>query len=250
MAEKRVGKGDIIYTAGDVPDVAYILISGKVELLSINQGQQEEQVRVITPGKTFGEYALFDPQSLRPVIARALEPSILVSVSPQEFDALVLQCPKDIQPFMTMAFEKMKATKQKDKSYIKAVLETDITKLIIEPASDVMKTQFKPMEIPVARLPFRIGGYPEGGEVSRRDSLHLAISSHINPLRVSRQHCEIAIEDKEIIITDLGSRFCTEVNEVVIGRGHGAYSAHLKKGTNTVTLGAVNGPYKLVIKCD
>jgi hypothetical protein len=54
---------------------------------------------------------------------------------------------------------------------------------------------------------------------------------------------------KNVVVTDLGSRFCTTVNGTVIGRGRGNYSMPLKKGANEVTLGAATGPYRLTVTC-
>jgi len=249
MGEKKSEAGEFVYREGDSADAAYILVSGKIELLEIHDGRTV-QTGVIEPGKAFGELAVFDPSSLRQQSARAAEASVLTTVTPDEFQAQAAQIPKAIQPILQLAFDRIKATKSKTKlAMTDAVLESDISKIIVEPASEKLKSQFKPMEVPISRLPFRIGGYPENGEVSRRDQLHLSIASQESPLRVSRQHCEIAIDNKAIVLNDLGSRFCTQVNGMTIGRGRGTYAAPLKKGANEVTLGSSDSPYKITVTC-
>lgn len=250
MAEKKFDAGAFIYNEGDTADAAYVVVSGRVELLEIIEGT-ETRVNLVEPGKVFGELAVFDshhPSRIRS--ARALEPTTVESLTSEEFRGLFAQCPKPLQPFLQLACDKMKATKIKTKtSQLETVLENDISKITIAPATDKLKSLLKPLEIPISRLPFRIGGYPESGEVSRRDQLHLAIPSQENPLRVSRAHCEIGIENKSVVVTDLGSRFCTIVNGAMIGRGRGSYIVPLKKGDNEVTLGAADGPYKLTVSC-
>ncbi len=249
MAEKKLEAGEFIYREGDTTDMVYTITSGQIELLATVDGR-EVQSRIITTGQAFGELAIFDPSALHPYSARTLEPTVLSSMTPEEFHAQYSQCPKPIQPILQLAFEKMKATKSKMKaSLADAVLEGDISKITLAPASDKLKSAFKPIEVPIIRLPFRIGGYPEGGEPSRRDQVHLSIAAQDNPLRVSRQHCEIAIENKALVLTDLGSRFCTKVNDTVIGRGRGTFIAPLKKGANEIVLGAADGPYKLTLTC-
>jgi len=248
MGERRVETGEVVYHEGDVPDFAYVVLSGSVEMVEVKQGN-ETQIRIIDAGKTFGEYALFDPWALRPFTIRALEPTVLQTVTVEEFKGLLNQCPKALMPFLMLSFEKMKSTKVKERPTVAAVIN-DISKIIFTAATDKLREQFKPIEVPLARLPFRIGGYPEGGEPNRRDQLHLYIASIANPLRVSRQHCEIMIENKGLVIADLGSRFGTIVNGVGIGRARGAYKAPLKKGVNDITLGAKDGPYKITIRCD
>jgi CRP-like cAMP-binding protein len=249
MAEKTVNAGEFLFREGDVADVAYIVLSGKIALSESNDGH-ETDAGTVEAGRAFGELALFDAQTLRQHTAHALEDTVVSTVSPEEFNASLSQCPKQLQPFLVLAFEKMKATRTKGKTYVKAVLDTDVKKLVIAPASNNLKEQLKPIEVPIARLPFRIGGFPEGGESSRRDQLHLSISARSNPLRVSRQHCEIVIENNKLVVTDLGSRFCTVVNDTIIGRGHGKYHAPLQKGKNEITLGITDDPYKITVTCE
>ena len=248
MTEKQFEAGAIIYHEGDVPDCAYQVVSGEVELFETSKGS-ETQIKVHNAGETFGENALFDPWALRPFTARATTNTVLGTMSVEEFKSMLNQCPKPLMPYLMQSFAKMKSAKVKEKPTSIAVLG-DITKVIINPNSDNMRAQLRTLDIPLNRLPFRIGGYPEGGEINRRDQLHLYIAAQPNPLRVSRQHCEIIIENKNILINDLGSRFNTTVNGITIGRGRGLYSNPLKKGMNEVILGAKDGPYKLSLKCE
>ena len=249
MGEKKIIAGEYLYREGDVADAVYIVKSGKIELLD-TEGSVEVQVDVIEPGKTLGELAVFDLKALRPRSARALEDSVLTSMSSEEFQALYAQCPQAIKPLLDIALEKMKATKVRVKIARRdMMLVEDITKVTIAPSGEKLKSAFKPIDIPVASLPFRIGGYPLGGQSSRRDQVHLSIASEDNPLRISRQHCEIGIENKAVIVTDLGSRFCTKVNGMTIGRGRGTYTAPLKKAANEIILGPVDSNYRLTLTC-
>jgi hypothetical protein len=170
-------------------------------------------------------------------------------MSVEEFKMMLNQCPRPLMPYLMQAFERMKGTKIKEKPTAVAVL-SDVSKIIISPVTETMKEQFRPIDVPLNRLPFRIGGYPEGGEINRRDQLHLYIAAQANPLRVSRQHCEIAVENKSLVVVDLGSRFNTTINGLTIGRGHGIYSNPLKKGINEIIMGAKDGPYKFNVKCE
>jgi len=249
MAEKKLEAGEFFYHEGDTADAAYTVISGQVELLETSDGR-EVQTGLILPGQAFGELAVFSPSILRSHAARAMEATTAESITTEEFQSQVAQCPASLQPFLKRAFERMKSTRVKVKASIgSAVLESDISKITVAPASEKLKSAFKPIEVPITRLPFRIGGYPEGGMVSRRDQLHLSIAAQDNPLRVSRQHCEIAIENKSLVVTDLGSRFCTKVNNSTIGRGRGSFIAPLNKGVNEIILGAIDGPYRLTVTC-
>jgi hypothetical protein len=249
MGEKKLEAGEFVYREGDTSDAIYIVVSGQIEILEASDGR-DIQIGTVAAGKAFGELAVFDASALRPHSARVLEASVLTSMTSEEFQSQFAQCPKSIQPIIQLAFDKMKAIKVKSKlSMAEAVLENDITKVTITPASDALKSQFKPIEVPIIRLPFRIGGYPESGQANRRDQVHLSLASQDNPLKISRQHCEIAIDNKALVINDLGSRFCTKVNDTIIGRGRGTYIAPLKKGANEITLGAADSPYKVTVTC-
>lgn len=249
MAEKKVEAGEVIFNEGDTADVAYVVTSGAVELLYTSSGS-EVRAGMALAGKVFGEIALFNPEELRPYMARATEKSVLQSMDEKEFHAQLAKAPKEVQPFFSLIFEKLAPVKSKSKTApVMTVAKGDITKIVIAPATDALKSQFKPMEISVGILPFRIGGHGEGEERSRRDQANLVITSSVNPLRISRQHCEITLDEHEnLIINDLGSRFCTVVNGKMIGRGRGAYTAPLKKGDNEIGLSA-EPAYRLSVKC-
>jgi|GEM_PF-956650 len=248
MQDIQFNAGAMIFSEGDVADNAYIVVSGKVDLLNYRQGS-ENKVGTVTAGDVLGDLAVFDNNALRPYTARALEATNLKAISPEDFSSLMQQCPENIKPFINFAFSKIKSTKNPQKIAQKLVVAGNITKLAISPASEKLNSQFQPMEITTAGLPFKIGGYPENGEKNRRDQLHLYIASAINPLAVSRIHCEIAIENERLVVNDLGSRFGTIVNGNRIGCGYGIYSADLQVGANEIILGNPDSNYKINVVC-
>lgn len=250
MTEKQVNAGEIIFMEGDVADVAYVVVSGNVDLIYSDNSGRESKIGVAEAGKAFGELAIFDVDTLRPYTARAASDVSLQSVSIEEFQSLFAACPETIKPLLLLAFERLAPTKSKIKTPLGNLPKGDIAKITVSPASDNLKAQFRPVDIAINALPFRIGGYPEDGERNRKDQLSLAIATQKNPLLISRQHCEITLDEHDnIVINDLGSRFCTIVNGVQIGRGRGLYSCPLKKGDNDVYLGGRESKYKLVVNC-
>ncbi len=249
MAEKQVSAGGIIFSEGDVADFAYIVISGTIELFHMHNGA-EVRTATLEPGKVFGELAVFEPQELREYTARAISDAVVFSIAQEEFQELFNQCPPPIQPFLLLAFEKFIPTKTRVKPQAASLPKGEIENITLSPESEALKAQFKPIQIPTSALPFRIGGYAEGGEKNRRDQLHLAIASQSSPLQVSRQHCEITFDGGDnLIVNDLGSRFGTVVNGVAIGRGRGIYTLPLQKGNNMLVLGGAESQYQLAITC-
>lgn len=249
MSTKPIEKDTIVFQEGDAADTAYFVVSGKIELSEIGQGQAAV-LRTVGENEVFGELAVYENSALRPYTAKALEGCEITPITAEEYKAAVEKLSAPLQALLSLAGEKMKQGRSKASKKQNKVITTNIKKISVKPAGGKLEGQVKPMDIPLARLPFRIGGYPEGGEVNRRDTVHLSISSQANPLRVSRQHCEIAIDGDSLAIVDLGSRFCTTVNGTIIGRGRGAYKAPLAMGENEVILGAADSGYKLTVTCE
>lgn len=249
MMQKTVEKDAVIFQEGDTPDVAYYVVSGKVQLYQADRGQNNT-IRTVSGNEVFGELAIFDALALRPYSAKALEACTLAPITAEDFRSVAEKAPQPLQALFTMMGERMKLGKVKSKPKAEMAINTVVKSITVAPHGERMKGLFKPVSIPLANLPFRIGGYPEGGESNKRDLVHLSIASQPSPLRISRQHCEITIEDGSLVIVDLGSRFGTKVNDTIIGRGYGLYSASLAVGNNTVTLGNAQDNYTLSVTCE
>jgi CRP-like cAMP-binding protein len=83
LTEKYIAKGANIYSEGDVPDAAYILVLGSVTLQRAN-----EDVITIGPGAAFGAWALVD-DSPRPYTAKATEGSKVLRLRREHFMELL-----------------------------------------------------------------------------------------------------------------------------------------------------------------
>ena len=251
MAEKEFNARDIIFREGDPSDTAYIVRSGKVEILK-HAAHGEVQLAVLSEGQTFGEMGvLFEPQSPRSATARALESTVVDIVTDDELKTMLNQCPPRLVPIVMAVFDRLRVTNQRVSNAEQAtiLLETDIERITVVPSSDVTKEKLRPTEVMVARLPYKIGGFLPSEGINRLDQNHLNIPTEGPPQIVSRQHCQIAIEDNGIYIVDTGSRFGTFVNGKQIGRGRGVYKAPLQKGANTLKLGGTTSPYTFDINC-
>lgn len=70
--------GQAVFEAGDIGDCAYLIESGRVEVLVKEHGQ-ERCISVIAAGEMFGEIALID-QKPRTATVRALERTVLIPI--------------------------------------------------------------------------------------------------------------------------------------------------------------------------
>lgn len=103
----------------------------------------------------------------------------------------------------------------------------------IEPASPSMRSQagFKRRELRGERT--IIGRR----SIRQRVMADLSIDEN-SPYTISREHCEIAVCEGHVILTDLESHYGTQVNETPLGRACGApESIRLSAGKHLVALG-------------
>lgn len=238
MPEKQFAARDIIFNEGDMSDMAYVIRSGAVEILK-HGDSGDIRLAELGEGQIFGEMGLFDPRSPRSATARAKTDTVLDVISEAELREMIGQCPPRLIPIIVSVFERLRATntRVKQKEQATVILESDVDKIVVTPTGDAVDGQFSQMEMPVAHLPFKIGGYPIGGDKSHAAGNHLVLATEGPPLTVSRYHGEVAVVDGKLYFRDLGSRHGTVVNGTVIGRGKGAYSAPLQKGDNDIILG-------------
>jgi pSer/pThr/pTyr-binding forkhead associated (FHA) protein len=101
----------------------------------------------------------------------------------------------------------------------------------------------------VSKFPYKIGrdSFGEiafGSQASKND---LSIDDS-EPFQVSRKHCLIEQEAECFYIRDTGSSLGTIVNGTPIGVKCNALSAPLKRGKNTLILGALRSPFKFEIE--
>jgi CRP/FNR family transcriptional regulator len=85
ITEKQIAKGVNIYSEGDLPDAAYILVRGRVVLQRAN-----EDIIAVGPGAAFGAWALVD-DSPRPYTAKATEGSKVLQLRRERFMELLAE---------------------------------------------------------------------------------------------------------------------------------------------------------------
>ena len=84
--------GEIFYTPHDTSEKLFILKRGRVRVYTITDGREFTQT-IVEAGTVFGEMAL-TAQRLQGAYAEAMEPSILMTMSREELEHLILQKPE------------------------------------------------------------------------------------------------------------------------------------------------------------
>lgn len=249
MAQRSVAPKDILFREGEAGDFAYVLRSGKVEVLK-HAAHGEVQLAVLGEGEVFGEMALFDADERRSATVRAVEPSVLDELSAEEFQMLLARCPGDLLPFLRTMLDRLRNLNRRIAAAERAtvLLDADISRLTICPDSPVLEGVFAPVAVEAANLPFSIGGYLKGEEPHHNNNLSILCASA--PPMISYEHCAIERQPDGVFLVDTGSRFCTSVNGKYIGRAKVSNKAPLIPGENRVILGDHTSPYHLKIICE
>jgi HD-GYP domain-containing protein (c-di-GMP phosphodiesterase class II) len=91
-ATKRHGKGEIIIRENKVADTFYIIQKGKVAITKRFEDGQEMVLAIQYDGDFFGEMALLD-RGPRSASAVALEPTVLLEISREDFAVLLKKAP-------------------------------------------------------------------------------------------------------------------------------------------------------------
>ena len=252
MAEKSFADREVIFQEGDLSDVAYVIRTGSVDILK-HGDSGEIKLAQLSEGEVFGEMGLFDPKSPRSATARAASNTVVDIITDVELHEMIAQCPPRLLPIVNSVFDRLRQTNQrvKQKEQATALLGIDADRVVVTSANEQLNAFIpRPVELPVAHLPLKIGGYQHGGEIDRSKANHINLPSEGSPLAVSLTHCEVVVLDGGLFVRDLGSRFGTIVNDLPIGRGKGKYRAPLQKGDNLIILGdKKTSPYRLKVTC-
>ncbi len=248
MGERTVAPKHIIFREGDPGDFAYIIKSGKVEILKRAE-HGEVQLAVLQEDAVFGELALFDSNEVRSASARAIEETVLEELSAEEFQMLLAKCPGQLLPFLRSIMDRLRTLNRRIAASERAtvLLDSDINRLTILPDSGALEGSFTPIALEAANLPFSIGGYLAGDHPNHND---LNIPCDKAPPMVSYEHCVIERHSDGIFLVDCGSRFCTSVNGKYIGRAKVSNKAPLIPGENSIVLGDHTSAYRLKILCE
>ncbi|HUU29293.1 MAG TPA: cyclic nucleotide-binding domain-containing protein [archaeon] len=102
--------GQLILRENSPGDSAYIILSGKVEVSKVIEGQRIVLDR-LGPGSIFGEMSLIDGQP-RSASVTAVEPTRLSVIDRPRFQAILNLIPKEVRPLFTSLSERLRNTNQ------------------------------------------------------------------------------------------------------------------------------------------
>ena len=77
--ERRLERGDVLFSEGDEPDELFVVTSGRIAVATRSVDGRESMLAMLEDGEVVGEMPLFDGLD-RSADARALEPSTVIAI--------------------------------------------------------------------------------------------------------------------------------------------------------------------------
>ena len=107
--EKEFQKGEILIREGDLSDCAYILESGRAEVLKSLPGGESQVVGTLEQNDIFGELGLIDgfPRS---ATVKALAPRRVSILTQQAFNSLARNNPQALMPILKILANRLRQT--------------------------------------------------------------------------------------------------------------------------------------------
>jgi CRP-like cAMP-binding protein len=262
MTEQAFAVGHVFFNPGDAGDYAYLLNDGLVELLR-GSGEPFTRVALVEPGDVFGEMALIEERP-RMLMARAVTAVRATAMSRDEFEHQLLHDPARARQYLRSLFERLRLLTAKlgadvDSETTMPELQEAVQAGLAEPPSASNKpgawvvvvhpsTRKAARSLPddglqITRFPFRIGRAATRSEPEPLDYNDLWLHDE-KPFNISRNHCEISVENDAIIIRDRGSHLGCIVNDAPIGGRSAIRAARLEVGDNVLVLGSRMSPYQ------
>jgi CRP/FNR family transcriptional regulator, cyclic AMP receptor protein len=236
MVERRFPAGETIFSEGDPSDVAYVIRSGRVEVVK-RTATGPLRLAVLAEGDVLGEMGLLEERP-RSAGARAIEPVVADVVSPSEFIRQLLHEPAKSLQLLRALFERLRAMNQmlSDQS-VHTASHAEIPVVRLLPAAAEIGAELSAEGIEVRRFPFRVGRKPESREAEALTFNELQLTDS-KPYVLSLNHFALDLASEGVVVRDRGSQTGTVVNGTWIGSRANKDVAPLHDGENEVIAGA------------
>jgi len=238
---QRFKKGDILLHEGATGSLAYIVMSGSVEIYRTIKGRKIVLV-TLGSGNILGEMELITEMPRTASVA-AVEDTIVSAVNRDTFESMILEDPDSVVQLLMQVYHRMNHLNQ-----IFMDLYEKVGVNVVEAAPKVLhlKALTKEAEnalgkrnIKISKTPFFIGRMCKK---SLFDSQDLNLNDH-EPYEISRNHCVIALSREQYQIIDSSSTLGTNVDGIRIGKKQAKKSMPLKSGKHRIVLGGPESSY-------
>lgn len=106
---RRLERGNTLFSMGDRPDAMYVVLSGRIAIVTTASDGRDSVISLMEEGDLFGEMGLFDGRG-RSASARALETSEVLAVPYGPVRKLYEQQPDHLWRVVSMLVRRLRAT--------------------------------------------------------------------------------------------------------------------------------------------
>jgi CRP-like cAMP-binding protein len=107
MKRHSYESGDVIFREGEPSDAAFLILSGKVEVVRRQAGDDDKHIAVLGKGEYVGEMGAIDDKP-RSATAIAMGQVICMSVDQEEFMDMLLSRPQESIELLKVLFERLR----------------------------------------------------------------------------------------------------------------------------------------------
>jgi CRP-like cAMP-binding protein len=99
--------GDVIFREGEPSDAAFLILSGKVEVVRRQRDGEDRHIAILGKGEYVGEMGAIDDKP-RSASAIAMGPVVCMSVDQEEFMEMLLSRPQESIDLLKILFERLR----------------------------------------------------------------------------------------------------------------------------------------------
>lgn len=245
MKRRDFATGEVIFSEGDESGEAYLILSGRVEILKSSPGGSL-CLAVLGGGDLLGEMGLLEDQP-RSATARALEPVATSAIEGEEFLHLIQDKPGDALVLLRALFERLRSMNQRLSELNLGVQGArEIPPVMLYPLTPETEQVVSAAGLAVTRFPFRVGRRPANREEEALGFNDIELPD-AGGGQISLNHFSIDLggpgDGPGVVVRDRGSRQGMEVNGARIGSREARDHAPLAAGDNEVALGPGISPF-------
>lgn len=235
MRRQLFPSGTSIFLEGDPSREAYVLRSGRVEVLK-ESASGPLRLAVLGPGDVLGEMGLLEERP-RSATARALDEVEVDAMTGAEFAEILTTDPARSIHVLRAMFERLRAVNERLSESVSAPAASGaLPRAQVFPLTPETECAVPRAGLAIERFPFRVGrAAPDGsGGLLHFNELELP---DVEPHVLASNHFSVDLGPAGLVVRDRGSRHGTVVNGVRIGAGAIADVAPLHAGENEVIAG-------------
>lgn len=113
MRQLTFAKGDIIFRQGDIANVMYDIVSGKVGIYSDYQGEQEDKIAELDDGQILGEMGMIEAYPRSATAVALSEQVVLSELVEDDLEAYFKDDPAKVLQLMRQLSERLRETTRK-----------------------------------------------------------------------------------------------------------------------------------------